>query len=106
MRSIIVRLLDTGADTDLLDGTEIETMPGPGLLTMRAASTVNTATLAVSSSESPDVSQARAITLRANGEIRAYDSAWVMAVKKGERVIVALAGTTGTVFTEFTWVGG
>lgn len=105
MRTIKYAEVHTGADADVLNGTELETMPGNGLFTFRAASTVNTATLDVQSSIHPQQSNARAITLRANGEIRAYDSAWVMPVVKGERVIIGLAGTTGTVYTEGEWVG-
>lgn len=105
MRTIKFSGVFTGADTDILNDTELETMPGGGLLTIRAASTVNTATLDVQSPNQPPVSNARAVTLRANGEIRAYDSAWVMAVAARERVILGLGGTTGTVFVEATWVG-
>lgn len=105
MRSIKYAEVHTSADPDVLNGTELETMPGSGLVTIRAASTVNTATLDVQTPEQPLVSQARAITLRANGENRAYDSAWVLAVGKGERVIIGLGGTTGTVYVEVTWVG-
>lgn len=105
MRTIVVTEVHTAVDTDALDGTELETMPGDGLLTVRAASTVNTATLDIQSSRQPSVSQARAITLRANGEVRAYDVAWVMPVTQGERVIVGLGGTTGTVFLDHEWVG-
>ena len=105
MRTIKYSEVHTSADADVLDGTELETIPGAGLLTVRAASTVNTATLDVQSSRAPQVSNARAITLRANGEIRAYDSAWVMSVSAGERVIIGLGGTTGTVYVEAEWVG-
>lgn len=105
MRTIKYAEVHTGTDADVLDGTELETMPGSGLLTVRAASTVNTATLDIQSSVNPAQSNARAITLRANGEIRAYDSAWVMPVEVGERVIIGLAGTTGTVYIEAEWVG-
>lgn len=105
MRTIKYAEVHTSADPDVLNGTELETIPGDGLLTVRAASTVNTATLDIQSSRQPSVSLARAVTLRANGEIRAYDSAWVMPVTRGERVIIGLGGTTGTVYTEAEWVG-
>lgn len=106
MRTIVYSEVHTGADVDALDGTELENMPGDGLLTIRAASTVNTATLLVQSPNQPAVSVARAITLRANGEIRSYDTAWVLSVVKGERVTVGLGGTTGTVYLLATFVGG
>ena len=106
MRTIKVSEVHTAADSDALNGTELATAPGAGLMVIRAASTVNTATLAVSSPNQPAVSVARAVTLRANGEIRAYDSAWTLAVIKDERVKVALAGTTGTCYVEIEFVGG
>lgn len=95
----------TSADPDLFAGTEIEFAPGDGVYVIRAASTVNTATLAVSGNRSPVVSSARSITLRANGEIRAYDVAWILPVTEGEKVTAALAGTTGTVGVSGQYVG-
>lgn len=105
MRTIKFNAFFTGADTDILNDTELETMPGMGLLTVRACSTVNTATLDIQSPSQPSTSRARAIQIRANGEIRAYDSAWVLSVDDDERVTIGLAGTTGTVQVEATWVG-
>lgn len=105
MRTIVFSEVFTGADGDVLNGTELETAPGDGIMTIRAASTVNTATLNVQSPNQPAVSVTRAITLRANGEVRAYDVAWPVAVRKDERLEVALAGTTGTVFIFVTYMG-
>lgn len=105
MRTIIVNEFHTAADVSALAGTELATMPGNGVCTTRAASTVNTATLEVQSPDQPATSRARAITLRANGEIRSYDPAWVYAVQEGERVDLALAGTPGTVQLHTTYVG-
>ncbi len=105
MREIFFREVATAVDADILNGSEIETAPGNGLMVIRAASTVNTATLAVASPGRPEVSKARAITLRANGEIRAEDTPWIVRVSKGERVVAALAGTTGTVFFEAAYMG-
>lgn len=95
----------TGADADVLNGSELETAPGHGTYVIRAASTVNTATLAVSSPGRAAVSQARAIVLRANGEILSQDTPWVQPVQPGLRVQIALAGTTGTVYVEVAFMG-
>lgn len=105
MRQIQFRSTFTGGDADVLNDSEIETSPGAGMYVIRAASTVNTATLAVSSPGQPTISPARAITFRANGEIRSEDSPWIVVTEKGDRVIVALAGTTGTVFVEAMYMG-
>jgi hypothetical protein len=87
----------TSADTDILAGSELEFAPGTGVYVIRAASTVNTATLAVQGNRHPVVSSARAIVLRANGEPQAQDQPWTVEVSEGEKVTSALAGTTGTV---------
>jgi len=105
MRQIFFREVLTAVDADVLNGSEIETAPGRGMYVIRAASTVSTATLAVSSPGRPEVSKARAITLRANGEVRAEDTPWIVNVGRGERVVVSLAGTTGTVHVEASYLG-
>lgn len=87
----------TAADADILTGSELEFAPGNGAYLIRAASTVNTATLAVNGNRHPIISSARAVVLRANGEPLAQDTPWVVPVFKGEKVTCALAGTTGTV---------
>jgi len=105
MREIFFREVLTGTDADILNGSEIETAPGSGMYVVRAASTVSTATLAVASPGKPEVSKARAITQRANGEVRAEDTPWMVVVKKGDRVVVDLGGTTGTVHVEAVFLG-
>ncbi len=106
MREIFFREVLTGADADILKGSEIETAPGKGMYVCRAASTVSTATLAVASPGRPEISKARTITLRANGEVRAEDTPWMVVVNKGDRVVASLAGTTGTVHFEAAFLGG
>jgi len=105
MRQIFFREVATAVDADVLNGSEIETAPGDGMYVIRAASTVATATLAVSSPGRPEISKARAIPLRANGEVRAEDTPWIAVVSKGERVVIGLAGTTGTVHVEASYLG-
>ncbi len=105
MRQIHFRTVLTAGDTDVLNDSEIETAPGDGMYVIRAASTVSTATLAVSTPGRPEISKARTISLRANGEVRAEDSPWVAVVDKGDRVVIALAGTTGTVHVEASYLG-
>jgi len=105
MRQIFFREVLTGADADVLNGSEMETSPGRGVYVIRAASTVSTATLAVASPGRPEVSKARTITLRANGEVLSQDTPWIVVVRKGDRVVVVLAGTTGTVHVEASYLG-
>ncbi len=105
MRQIYFREVLTGADADVLNGSELETSPGRGVYILRAASTVSTATLAVASPGRPEVSKPRAVTLRANGEVLSQDTPWMVVVRKGDRVVAALAGTTGTVHLEASYLG-
>jgi hypothetical protein len=106
MRQIFFQKTFTSADADILAGSELAVMPTAGACVIRAASTVNTATLAVSGSRLGVVSPARAIQIRANGEIRTYDIPWVAGVRKGEKLTISLAGTTGTVYVNVTFYGG
>lgn len=105
MRSLNYSEVLTGVDTDILTGSELEFAPSDGVFVVRAASTVNTATLAVNGNRGPIVSSARSITLRANGEVRAEDVPWIVPVTAGEKVTLALAGTTGTVYVFVQFVG-
>lgn len=93
------------ADVDILAGSEMEFAPGDGIYLIRAASTVNTATLAVSGNRSAIVSSARAVTFRANGLVEAVDVPWIVPVTEGEKVTASLAGTTGTVGFFAQYVG-
>jgi len=105
MRTLNFSKFPTSADADLFAGSELEFAPGNGVYVIRAASTVNTATMAVQGNKHPVVSSARAITLRANGESRTEDMAWIVPVIQGEKVTAALAGTTGTVGFHAQYVG-
>lgn len=104
--SKVYREVLTSGDTDILAGSELEFAPGDGVYLVRAASTVNTALLRANANRHPTVSDvARAIILRANGEILAEDSPWVLPVDQGEKVVIALSGTTGTAYVEAIFVG-
>ncbi len=105
MRQIFFREVATSGDADVLNGSELETSPGRGVYVIRAASTVSTATLAVASPGKPEVSKDRTITLRANGEVLSQDTPWIVVVRKGDRVVVDLGGTTGTVHIEASYLG-
>lgn len=105
MRNLNYSEFLTSADADILAGSELEFAPSRGVVVIRAASTVNTATLAVNGNRQPIVSSARSIVLRAGPEISAVDQAWVLPVTAGEKITAALAGTTGTVKFDATFVG-
>lgn len=97
----------TSADADILSGTPLEVAPGKGVLTVRVASTVNTATIAISSNgKAGQICPAIGAVHRANGEVRMNeDSPFIIPVDKGDRVTVSLGGTTGTSYVTIGWLG-
>lgn len=98
MANLTVRRVDAAAVADALQGSDLERMPGPGVLVGWLASTVNTATFSVASG-AENIARAQAVNLRANGQPLLSDDApsIELAVLGGERVIVTTGGTTGTV---------
>lgn len=95
----------TSANSNVLDDTELETAPGVGTFMVRAASTVNTATIRVAGESTSGKVKLRSILHRANAEVRSTDSAWVVTVTSGARVEVEIGGTTGTVMIQVTYIG-
>lgn len=97
---------DTSADADVLAGSALDPIPADGYLRVYAASSVNTATIAIDPSihSSPTGPVAQSVQLRAAAEIRAYDPHWEVQVSKGEKVVIAIAGTTGTYQTWASFV--
>lgn len=104
MAAINVQVTDTAADTDALAGTDLETMPGPGLLQIWAASTVNTGTLTLVVAGA-NIARAMAISLRTNGvpNIDQDPPIAEAGVEGGEKAVVNLGGTTGTIYTVARW---
>lgn len=100
MPKMRVMVQDTAADTDALSGTDLEFAPGPGLLQVWVASTVNTATLtAVVGGE--NIVRNQVVPLRTNGvpNVNEDDPQVAVAVGGGEKVVVNLGGTPGTIHT-------
>lgn len=97
---IEVVTVDAAADADALAGTDLETIPSAGLLLIFVASTVNTATITMTT---PGRQTARtiAIKLRANGvpNVDQDSPVFSLPVQAGTRPVVNLGGTTGTIFT-------
>lgn len=102
---IKVLVVDTAADADALSGTDLERNPGPGVLLVYAASTVNTATITAVVGEA-NIVRSQAIVLRANGvpAVNEDQPVIMIPVEGGEKNVVAIAGTTGTVQTLALWL--
>lgn len=97
---IEVITVDTGADADVLSGTDLANIPEAGLLIVFMASTVNTATLSAGMG-GRQASRAISIPLRTNGvpNVDQDNPVLLQAVDSGPRPVLDLGGTTGTVFT-------
>ena len=95
-----VMVQDTAADADALSATDLEFAPGPGLIQIYCASTVNTATVTAVVG-SANVVRAQVIPLKTNGIPIVSDDEPLVSepVGGGEKVVVNLGGTTGTIHT-------
>src|SRR3990170_7775635 len=93
---VVVQLTTT--NTDALSGTDLERAPDAGILIVYAASTVSTATGTVVVGLDNIVRNVP-LALRTNGLPNMSDDAPVveMAVGGGEKIVVNIGGTTGTV---------
>lgn len=100
MQPLRVMVVDTAADADALSGTDLERAPGPGVLSVWSASTVNTATL-TSVVGGANVVRGQVIPLRTNGvpNINEDPPMFSLVVNGGEKIVVNLGGTTGTIQT-------
>lgn len=101
---IKVLVQDTAADTDALQGTDLERNPGPGILQIYQASTVNTATLtAVMGDE--NLVRNQVIAMRTNGIPNVDEDQPVIAteVGGGEKNVVNIGGTVGITHTLAQW---
>lgn len=100
MQPIRVMVQDTAADTDALSGTDLERAPGPGILSVWCRSSVTTATLtAVVGGK--NILRNQVLPASTNGQILINEDppAFSLPVSGGEKVVVNIGGTTGTVHT-------
>jgi len=100
-----VVLVDTAADTDVLSGTDLDPMPGPGFLRVWMASTVATATVTASMPEQ-NFTRAAKLVLRSGGvPDNDRDTPVVITpTAAGEKLTINLGGTTGTCYTHARWL--
>lgn len=101
---IDVTLTFTATSTDMLSGTDLATVPGPGLLQAWVASTVNTATLSATVG-AVNAKRSAAVRLRSAGLPNLSDDPpdVMVAVNGGEKPAFVLGGTTGTVYLITRW---
>ena len=95
-QSVLVQ--DTAADADAFSGTDLEFAPGPGILQVWVASTVNTATVTAVLGGA-NIVRGQVIALRTNGIPNINEDPPVVseACVGGEKNVINIGGTTGTV---------
>ena len=69
-KEIVVEVVAAADNTDLLAGTDLESIPLGGVLTIFGASTLGDTTITVTGPNMQAVVRAMPLTLRANSEIR------------------------------------
>ncbi len=88
---IVVDTVLTADNNDVLGGTDLANIPGPGGLQVYAASTQQDTTLTITGPGSEPVVRSRPITLRANAEIREdSDVGMEVPVSQGGRYVLAV----------------
>lgn len=96
---IAVEVTGTADATDALDGTDLQTIPGPGGLTIFVASTQLDTLLTITGPGSEPVVRNRPMLLRAGPEIRQdEDVAYMIPVVQGGRYIINVDVTTAATF--------
>lgn len=94
-QKVVVQL--TGTNSDALSGTDLERAPGPGLLEVWIASTVNTATVTCVLGGA-NIVRNQVVALRTNGVPNLSDDPPTIseAVTGGEKTVLNVGGTVGT----------
>ncbi len=104
---ILVSVKLTGTSTNMLASTDLSQIPWPGRLHCYIASTVNTATATFPNLNPSVPAVAQAVPLWANGVPQTKDLIpWVIPASPGNPPLIALGGTTGTVYGYFLLVPG
>ncbi len=99
---IVVRQVLTADNTDVLNGTDLESIPLLGLLSIWAASTQADTLITITGPENEPPIRAQALALRTNGQpLKNEDSPYMVGVIQGGRYIVDInVVTAATVVVE------
>lgn len=97
MAKLTVRVTGTAANTNALSATDLQTTPGPGLVQMWLASTVQTATVSITQGRE-NIARAIPVPKRTDGEPSLYLDPPIAEIPSGggEQNVVNVGGTTGT----------
>ena len=96
---ILVRTFGTADNTDVLNGTDLDSIPADGILTVFGVSTQNDTAITITGPGSEPVIRNRALPLRANAEIRILeDPSMAVGVVQGGHYVVNLDVVTAATF--------
>jgi len=88
---ILVETTMTADNTDVLDGTDLDSIPRGGVLVVEAASTQNDTLMSLTGPNAEPVVQDQALILRANAEIRSdSDPSYPIPVTQGGHFTIAI----------------
>jgi len=97
---IIVQLNLQASNTDALNGTDLDSIPGPGVLVLWAASTVADSTITVTGPGSEPVVRNQVVVLRANGiPDKSTDQPFAVGVIQGGHYVVDITEVTAMTLT-------
>ena len=96
---IVVRTFGTADNTDVLNGTDLGSIPTPGILSVYGVSTQNDTNISITGPGSEPVIRTRALPLRASAEVRQNeDPAMMVGVSQGGRYIINVDVVTAATF--------
>lgn len=103
--AIQIRQVLTADNTDVLNGTDLENIPGPGLLLIGAASTQNDTIMNITGRGFEVPFREQALALRTNGQLTEDDDAITVFTPQGGKVIVDInVQTAATVVVEAMFI--
>ena len=102
---IVVRVATTASNADILNGTDLENLPGAGILTVLAASSAADGTLTITGRGFEPPIREQPLPLRANGQPSAQDDTGIsIPVPAGGKVILGYTEVTAaTAVFEVYW---
>ncbi len=112
---IDLTFLLTAANADVLAGSSLDPIPGPGFIRVYAADIVATATLEINPANHPNPTGAGTVVVPEAGSgdsaanhpvIAAFMPHWETEVVLGEKVVIGLAGTVSECAMWVTFIGG
>jgi len=102
---IQIRKVLTADDTDVLNGTDLENIPGPGILLIGAASTQNDTLMSITGRGFEVPFRQQALALRTNGQLTEDDDPISVVTPQGGKVIVDInIVTAATVVVEAMFI--